>query len=67
MNQANLSEAVVAAGSGVSAVSSAPVVIGAGGIDSLLNDTLAPFASWLSEMVFYEVSIGGVEFPLIVA
>ncbi|MEE2677818.1 MAG: alanine/glycine:cation symporter family protein [Myxococcota bacterium] len=45
----------------------APAAVGSGGVDGLLNDTLAPFAAWLSEMIFYEVSIGGVSFPLIVA
>ena len=50
-----------------SAALGAPAVVGAVGVDDLLNDTLAPFARWLSEGIFYEVSIGGVEFPLIVA
>ena len=49
------------------AVLGASTLIGAGGIDDVLNRTLAPLANRLSEAIFYEVSIGGVEFPLIVA
>ena len=39
----------------------------AAGVDDLLNDALAPFASWLYSVIFYEVSVGGVSFPWIVA
>ena len=49
------------------AVLGASTLIGAGGIDDVLNRTLAPLANRLSEAIFYEGSIGGVEFPLIVA
>ena len=44
-----------------------PATAGAAGVDDAINDALAPFASWLSRVIFYEVSIAGVEFPLIVA
>jgi len=46
---------------------SLPATALAAGIDESINNALAPFASWLSAVIFYEVSIAGVEFPLIVA
>ena len=48
-------------------LSALPVGARAAGVDDLLNDALAPFANWLSSIIFYEVSVGGVSFPWIVA
>ncbi|MFP8876256.1 MAG: alanine glycine permease, partial [Myxococcota bacterium] len=48
-------------------LSALPVGARAAGVDDLLNDALAPFATWLSSIIFYEVSVGGVSFPWIVA
>ena len=50
-----------------SAVLDAPPAGETVGVDELLNAVLAPFATALSDAIFFEVSIGGVEFPLIVA
>ena len=46
---------------------SMPGAVRAAGVDDVINDTLAPVASWLSSAIFYEIALGGVEFPLIVA
>ena len=37
------------------------------GIDQFVNDAFAPFANALNSVIFYSVTVGGSEFPLIVA